>query len=85
MQWVEAGMIATELEVLRLTSTDIQDNVARAAAKPSKASKADTPVHVFHPLPIDYRGYPGEWKHHMQVRHTDEELQNTRLQILLRA
>jgi hypothetical protein len=52
MQWVEDGMIATELEVLRLTSTDIQDNVARAAAQPSKASKADTPVHVLHLLPI---------------------------------
>jgi hypothetical protein len=46
-------MIATELEVQQLTSTDIQDNVARTAAKPSsKASKADTPVRVFHHLPI---------------------------------
>ena len=53
MQWAEDGMLATELEVQQLTSTDIQDNVARTAAKPSsKASKADTPVHVFHPLLI---------------------------------
>ena len=54
MQWVEDGMFATELEVLRLTSTDHQDNVAMAAAQPSKASKADTPVHVFHPFRIKY-------------------------------
>jgi hypothetical protein len=86
MQWAEAGMIATELEVQQLTSTDIQDNVARTAAKPSsKASKADTPVHVLHSIPIKDIPVNGEWKHHVRVRHTAEELQNTRQQILLQA
>ena len=50
MQWVKAGMMAHELEVLRLTSTDHQGDVVMAAAQPSEASKADTPVHVFHPF-----------------------------------
>jgi hypothetical protein len=46
-----------------------------AAAQPSKASKADTPVDVFHPFPIKYIPVNGStmcggsW-------HTDEELQN---------
>jgi hypothetical protein len=51
MQWVNGDMIATELEALPLTSTDYQEDVVMAAAQPSKASKAYTPVPVFHPHP----------------------------------